>query len=323
MTSADPSPHAPARAAHPLYPVGLVVVAMFSVQFGGAMAVNLIHMVGVLGSVALRLVIAAVVLMLIARPRLRGYHRSDWLTVLAFGVALAAMNVAFFAAIARLPVGVAVTIEFIGPLGLAALLSRHWFDGIAVIVAAAGVVLTSGILTESWDDIDGVGIVLALAAGLSWALYILLSGRTGRRFPGVKGLALAMVVAAVITMPLGLAVDGTAMFEPRAVGLGFVIAMLSSVFPYSLQLFALRHLSARVFGILLSMEPAVAATAGLVVLGQGMMPLQLVGMVLVVLASGAVTLTPKRHREASPQGDAMMPGTATPQGESARGDAPG
>ncbi len=322
MTSADPSPRGATRDAHPLYPVGLVLVAMFSVQFGGAMAVYLIHMVGVLGSVALRLVIAAVVLMLVARPRLRGYERTDWLTVLAFGVALAAMNVAFFGAISRLPVGVAVTIEFIGPLGLAALLSRHWFDGVAVAVAAAGVVLTSGVLTESWDNVDGIGILLALAAGLSWALYILLAGHTGRRFPGVKGLALAMVVAAALTMPAGLIVDGTAMFEPRAVGLGFIIAMLSSVFPYTLQLFALRHLSPRVFGILLSMEPAVAAIAGLVVLGQGMQPLQLVGMVLVVLASSAVTLTPKRHQEATPQGDAMMPGTSTPQGESARGAGP-
>ncbi len=314
MTSADPTSRVLVKPAHPAYPIGLVVVAIFSVQFGGAMAVYLIHLVGVFGSVALRLSIAAVVMVAWTRPSIRGYSRSDWLTVLMFGVALAAMNSAFFAAIARLPVGVAVTIEFIGPLGLAAMLSRHWLDGIAVLVAAAGVVLTSNVLTESWDTVDLVGILLALLAGISWASYILLSGRTGRRFPGAQGLALAMVVAAAITLPVGLAVDGAVLLDLKAVGLGFVIAMLSSVFPYSLELFALRYLNPRVFGILLSLEPAAASIAGLVVLGQSMQSMQLAGMALVVLASTAVTLTPKRRKEARPYEEATLPDSSTPQG---------
>lgn len=316
VSPADPPTRVAVRPAHPAYPVGLVLIAVFSVQFGGAAAVVLIGAVGVLGAVALRLSIAALVMVAATRPRIRGYTRSDWLVVAAFGLSLAAMNTAFYGSIARLPVGVAVTIEFIGPLGLAAALSRRWLDGAAVAVAAAGVLLTSNVLTEPLADIDLVGILLALVAGLCWACYILLSERTGRRFPGAQGVAWAMVVGAAVMLPLGLVPQGTALFEPRVLGLGLAIATLSSALPYSLELISLRYLDPRVFGILLSLEPAAAALAGFLVLGQLLAPLQVGGMALVVLASAAVTVTQRRAAKGSLAGETPPTGPSQATGSS-------
>lgn len=270
-------------------PVVLVLLAVLSVQFGGALAATLLPLVGVTGSVTLRLLLGVVVLLAIARPRIRGYSRSDWLTVIAFGLALAAMNTAFYASLTRLHIGVAVTIEFIGPLLLAAVLSRRLRDALAVLAAGVGVVLISEVATTDWAHVDFVGIGLALLAGAMWAAYIILSGRTGARFPRLDGLTLAMVVAAVAVTPFGIATAGSTLVSTEALTRGFGIALLSSVVPYSLELLALRSLDAQVFGILLSLEPAVAALAGYLVLGQHLVPAQLAGMVLVVLASAAVT----------------------------------
>lgn len=266
----------------------LVLAAVVSVQFGSALAATLVPRIGAAGSVTLRLVIAATVLVLVARPTLRGHTRAAWLTVGAFGLSLGLMNLCFYAALGRLPIGVAVTVEFIGPLTLATVLSRRRRDLLAVLGAAAGVLLISGAVDTRWQSLDGIGLGLALGAGACWAAYIVLSGRTGARFAQLDGLALAMVVAALLVAPLGLLTAGAAMWSPDALWRGAGIALLSSVVPYSLELIALRRLSAQVFGILLSLEPAVAALAGLIVLGQRMRPVQLAGMALVVTASALV-----------------------------------
>lgn len=271
------------------FPVALVLGAVVSVQFGGALAATLIPVVGVAGSVALRLAFAVLVMLAVARPSLRGYSASDWRTVIAFGVALGGMNAAFYASLARLPLGVAVTIEFVGPLVLAAALSRRLRDVFAVAVAALGVVLIAEVARVDWADLDLVGIGLALLAGAAWAAYIVLSGRTGARFPRLDGLAIALVVAAVIVTPFGLLTAGERLVQPDALLKGLGIAVLSSVLPYSLELLALRRLRAKVFGILLSLEPAVAALAGYLVLGQHLRGLQLLGMGCVVAASASVT----------------------------------
>nr|WP_226913391.1 EamA family transporter [Gephyromycinifex aptenodytis] len=271
------------------FPVALVLGAVVSVQFGGALAATLLPVVGVAGSVSLRLIFAVVIMLAIARPRLRGYHRADWATVAAFGVALAGMNAAFYASLTRLPLGVAVTIEFIGPLVLAASTTRRVRDIIAVIVAATGVILIAEIAQVNWAQLDILGILLALLAGAFWAGYIVLSGRAGARFPRLDGLALALVVAAVLVTPFGILTAGDTLLTPEPLIRGLGIAVLSSVLPYSLELVALRRLSAQVFGILLSLEPAVAAIAGFFVLGQRLDPLQLVGMGCVVGASASVT----------------------------------
>ena len=264
----------------------LVLGGIVSVQFGGALAQTLVPVIGAGGAVTLRLLFATVLLLAVARPRWRGHSRQAWLTVGAFGVALGLMNFAFYSSLAYLPIGVAVTIEFIGPLSLAAVLSRRLLDGVAVLAAALGVVLISEALDTPLAELEWTGMLLALAAGGFWAAYIMLSGRTGAMFPRLEGLALAMVVATVLTLPFGLGSvpDWTA--PVLAKGLG--IAVLSSVLPYSLELLALRRLSAKVFGILLSLEPAAAALAGLLVLGQRLSWVQLAGMGLVVAASALV-----------------------------------
>lgn len=270
-------------------PVVLVLLAVVSVQFGGALAATLLPLVGVAGSVALRLGIAAIVLLAVARPRLRGRSRADWGVVVGFGAALAAMNTSFYASLERLPIGVAVTIEFTGPLLLAAALSRRAIDLLAVGFAAVGVVLIAEVATVDWAHLDLIGIGLALLAGACWAGYIVLSGRAGARFEGIEGLALAMGVAALAVGPVGVVTAGEALWHAETLLRGLGIALLSSILPYSLELLALRRLDARVFGTLLSLEPAVAGLAGLVLLGQRLAPIQLVGMALVVAASGAVT----------------------------------
>lgn len=280
----------PTRAGVPRVPAtALVLLAIASVQFGGALAVTLLPVVGVVGSVALRLGIAAVVMLAILRPRVRGYSARDWATVAAFGAALALMNSTFYASLERLPIGIAVTIEFVGPLTLSAVLSRKVRDLVAVAVASAGILLISGIGAGSVDRLDPVGVALALTAGASWAAYILLSARTGARFPQLDGLAIAMVVASLIVTPWGIASAGASLLQADVLLRGAGIALLSSVLPYSLELLALRTMKANVFGVLLSLEPAVAALAGLLVLGQVLTGVQLCGMAAVVLASAAVT----------------------------------
>jgi inner membrane transporter RhtA len=294
----------------------LVIGAVVSVQFGGALAVTLVPRIGVGGSVALRLVVAAAILLAAARPRLRGHDRTSWVTVTAYALSLGLMNLCFYASLARLPIGVVVTVEFIGPLTLATVLSRRRQDLLAVGGAAAGVVLISGALDTEWSRLDLAGLGLALAAGACWAAYIVIAGRTGARFAQLDGLAIAMTIAAVLVAPLGLITAGSRMWAPDALWRGVGVAVLSSVLPYSLELMALRRLSAQVFGILLSLEPAVAAVAGLVVLGQHLRPVQLLGMALVVAASAAVmgSRRPTAVRPADPVGAAPEPAAGQADG---------
>lgn len=274
----------------------LVMAAVVSVQFGGAVAATLVPVIGAAGSVVLRLGIGAVVLLAVARPTLRGHSASAWRTVVLFGLVLGAMNWSFYASLDRLHIGVAVTIEFIGPLTLAAVQSRRVRDLLAVAAAAAGILLISQALTVPWGDLDLIGIGLALLAGTFWAGYIVLSQRTGAAFPGLNGLALAMIVALALVLPFG--IWSVPLWTGDVLTKGAAVAILSSVLPYSLELLALRQLSQRVFGILLSLEPAVAALAGLIVLGQRLTPTQLVGMALVVVASGLVMGAGGRHTPA-------------------------
>ncbi len=265
-----------------------------SVQFGAALAATLVPEIGAGGSVLLRVGMAAILLFAVARPRLRGHDRRAWVTVLAFGVALGLMNWSFYSSLAHLPLSVAVTVEFLGPLVLTTLLSRRLLDFVAVVAAAGGVLLISEALTVPLDDLSWVGLGLAATAGVCWAAYILLSGLTGAAFPALDGLAIAMVVSTLVVLPVGLTGSDLWTTEHLLKGLG--LAVLSSLLPYSLELLALRRLAAAVFGILLSLEPAVAAVAGLVVLDQRLDLVQVAGLALVVLAS-AIVMGLKRPEE--------------------------
>ena len=264
----------------------LVLAAIVSVQFGGALAATLVPQIGAGGSVVLRLSFATVILVALVRPRLRGHSRRAWATVVAFGVALGLMNFSFYASLAYLPIGVAVTVEFIGPLTLAAALSRRLADALSVLLAALGILLISEAFTLPLAELPWRGLLLAAAAGVCWAAYIILSGRTGVAFDRLEGLALAMIVATIVTLPFGITTVGS--WTPEIIAKGLGIALMSSVVPYSLELQALRRMRAHVFGIMLSLEPAVAALAGLIVLGQVLAPVQLAGMALVVVASAIV-----------------------------------
>ena len=260
----------------------LVLGAISSVQFGAALAKTLFDEIGAGGTVFVRVLFAALVLALIWRPRVAGVGRREGLLAVLFGLTLAGMNLAFYSALDRIPLGITVTLEFVGPLGVAVVGSRGALDLLWVGLAADGILLLSDFGTT---DLDGLGVALALFAGCLWAAYILLSARVGQVFPGGSGLALAMVVAAVLLCPVGVADAGADLFVPWILAAGAAVAILSSVIPYSLELEALRRIPPGVFGVLMSLEPAVAALAGFVVLGEELVPRELVAILLVVAAS--------------------------------------
>jgi inner membrane transporter RhtA len=234
----------------------------------------------------LRIVFASVLLLLLWRPTLRGHERRDLWLAGAFGLTLAAMNLTFYEALDHIPLGPTVTLEFIGPLGVAVYGSRRPLDLLWVVLAAAGILLLAA---PGGSGLNSTGVILALVAGGFWAIYILLAARTGQVFPGGTGLALAMGVAAVLILPFGIAQGGSGLFEPEVLAGGFAAAVLSSLIPYSLELEALRRLPAHVFGVLMSTEPAVAALAGLILLGEVLEANEWTGMALVIAASAGAT----------------------------------
>lgn len=260
----------------------LVIGAVASVQTGASLAKSLFDQVGPGGTVLLRVILAAALLGAIWRPSVRGLGRSELGLVLAYGIALAGMNYAFYSALDRIPLGVAVTLEFVGPLGVAVAGSRRALDLLWVALAAAGILLLADLGGGSTDT---TGVLLALLAGGFWAAYILLAARAGAAFPGGAGLALAMYVASAVLLPFGIAEGGSELLSPGVLAVGAGVALLSSAIPYSLELEALRRLPARVFGVLMSLEPGMATLAGFVVLGEVLGAREIAAVCLVVLAS--------------------------------------
>jgi inner membrane transporter RhtA len=267
--------------------VGMVLAAAASLQVGAAFAVGLFDDVGPGGAVFLRLALAAAVLCALWRPPLP--HGRELRLVVAFGVALGLMNWSIYEAMDRIPLGVAVTIEFAGPLAVAVAGSRRPLDGLWIVLAAAGIVLLAD---PGGGSADAAGVLLALLAAACWSAYIVLSKRVGQVFPGGSGLALAMVVGMLVALPAGLHQGAGGLLEPHVLAVGLAVALASSVLPYSLELEALRRLPAAVFGVLMSLEPAVAALAGWVVLDQVLGVRELLAIALVVVASaGAAALS--------------------------------
>jgi inner membrane transporter RhtA len=263
-------------------PTLLVLAGIATVQFGAALAKSLFDEIGPGGTVFLRVLFAAVVLAVIWRPGLGGRSGADWRLILGFGFALVAMNLSFYYALDRIPLGIAVTFEFVGPLGVAVAGSRRPLDLLWVALAAAGILLLSEF---GRADLDALGVGLALLAGAFWAAYILLSVRVGRTFRGGAGLALAMLAGGAMLAPVGIANAGADLLAPGVLLLGLAVAILSSAVPYTLEMEALRRMPAGVFGVLMSLEPAMAALAGFVLLGEGLAGRELVAIALVVAAS--------------------------------------
>jgi inner membrane transporter RhtA len=270
-------------------PTVLVMFSIVSVQLGASIAKSLFVSLGPGGTVFLRIAFAALVLLLLVRPKLRGHDRWGYLVAIVFGLALAGMNLSLYLAIDRIPLGVAVTLEFIGPLGVAVAGSRRMLDLLWVVLAAAGILLLAPLGVLGGTNLDPVGVAFALLAGCLWASYILLSARTGSAFPGGTGLVIALCVGTVVLLPVGIAGAGYALLDPKLLLAGFGVAMLSSAIPFSLELEALRKLPARVFGVLMSLEPAVAALAGLVVLGERLEMRAVAAILLVTVAAAGAS----------------------------------
>jgi inner membrane transporter RhtA len=275
----------------------LVVVAILSVQTGSAIARTLFDDVGAPGVTLLRLGIASVILLLVLRPPLRTWPAASMRAAAVLGVVMACMNLTFYLSLRTVPLGVAVTVEFIGPLTLSLVQTRRWRDLAWAMLAALGVVLLG---VDHTSGIPVTGLLLALTAGMFWAGYILASARVGRLLPGVDGLSMALAVGAVLMFPVGIRGALHVFGHPSWVLAALGVALLSSIIPYGLELTALRRIPTRVFGILMSGEPAAAALAGFVVLGQHLQPRQWVALALVSAASVGVTVA-QREGEVPPQ----------------------
>jgi len=273
-------------------PVVLVVASMCMYASGAAFAKDLFSHATPTVVVWLRLAIGAVLLLAFVRPRLRGRSRQDWLVVVGFGVSLAVMNWSYYQAIDRIPLGLAVLFESTGPLAVAVIGTRRIRDLLWVALAAVGIVL----LSFERGSLTWAGVLFALLAGVGWGAYILLSQQTGGRWEGVEGLAVASVVAALIVTPAALADHVSAVRHPHVLLIGLVVALLASVIPYSFELIALRTLNSSVFGVLMSLEPGIAAIIGWIGLGQQLHVLQWLALVIVIGASVGAT----RARPAPP-----------------------
>ena len=295
--SADTVPVAPPRT-KVVSGAALVLAAVVSVQIGAALAKHLFDRLGAPGVVWLRLTIAALVLVIAWRPwpwrRDRRWSRATLWQVAVFGLVIAAMNTTFYLSLARIPLGIAVTVEFIGPLALAAVLSRRWLDALWVLLALSGILLL--VKTDGHTHLDTVGVLLAAVAGIFWAAYIVLSSKIGERLPGGSGLAAALVISALVTTPSGIAsLSGHLTWPALAAAAG--VALLSSAVPWSLEMEALRRVPAGVFSILMSMEPAVAALSGWALLHEHLLVRQWCGIAVVVVAGAGAAATSTRTRD--------------------------
>ena len=260
----------------------LVLGAAVSVQGGAAIAKLLFPALGPPGVVFLRLLFGSAGLLLVARPRLRGRHRHELMPVVLLGLTLTAMNTAFYESLARVPLGIGVTVEFIGPLALAVVASRRRLDLVWIGIAAVGIVLLSG---GVGGHVSVLGVALAALAGVFWALYIVLGTKVGALWGGTSGLAVAMWVGAAAALPWGVASGGSGLLDAGNLGRGIAVGVFCSALPWSFEIEAMRRLPTHVFGVLTSFEPAVAAASGFFFLGERLHTVQVVAVVLVVVAS--------------------------------------
>lgn len=268
--------------------VPAVLLSIISVQGGAAIAKGLFPVLGAAGTTSVRIGLSALVLLAVVRPRLGQLRAAQWRAVVPYGLALGAMNFLFYCALARIPLGLAVTLEFVGPLGLALVGSRRWVDVVWVVLAGAGIAL---IAPWSGAGLDLLGMGFALAAGAGWAVYIVLGRRTAAVLPGSVAVTVGMLFAALPVVPFGLASGSLLALTPHLLLLGILLAVFSSVLPFTLEMQALKVLPTRTFSVLMSLEPAAAAISGWLLLGEKLTPGQWLAVVLIMAASAGATLT--------------------------------
>lgn len=276
-------------------PPGLVLLAIVAIQLGAAFATNLFPVIGADGAVAVRIIFAAILLLIVSRTGIRQTTRifaQNRMLLLMFGLCLAAMNMFFYQSIARIPLGAAVAIEFIGPLGVAAFNSRRVSHFGWVALAAAGIALLSPL---SGIDLDPIGILFAVLAGTGWALFIILSTRVSSRIPGHDGLAIGMTVAACAMIPFAIPALPAMVNDPLIIFVGIGVALLSTSIPFTLEFEALKKITKRMYGVLVSVEPAVAALIGAVILGERMGIQGMIAVACVVAAAAGITATDKHE----------------------------
>ncbi|WP_291287944.1 DMT family transporter [Flavobacterium sp.] len=272
-------------------PVYAVLLAIISVQCGAAIAKTLFPTIGAAGTASLRIGISAILLLLAYRPNLKAITPKQWKIVLPYGLTLGAMNLVFYTAIERIPIGLAVTLEFIGPLLVAIIGSKRLLDYCWVLLAAIGIVL---IAPWSNDSIDPIGVIFALLAGALWATYIILGGKVSKIMHDGQAVATGMLFGAILILPFGLYENGLANLTPKFLGMGFALALLSSAIPFTLEMKALGQLPPRTFSILMSLEPAAAAVCAYIFLQEHLNFYEILAIVCVVIASVGSTLTAKR-----------------------------
>lgn len=277
-----------------IWPVAMLIVAMCSIQSGASVAQSLFPVIGATGTTSIRLILAALLLLLVMRPWRRPLSRRAWKSTLIYGVSLGVMNLLFYQALRTVPLGIAVALEFTGPLAVAMLSSRRWLDLLWVALAVLGLICLLLLGDSGSGPIDPYGAACALGAGVCWALYILFGQKAGA-INGAQSATLGITIAAVVIAPVGLLDAGTAIFAPEVLPYALAVAILSTALPYTLEMIAMPRLPTQTFGTLMSLEPAVGALSGLLFLGQLLGTLQWLAIGLVIAASIGTTLTIRRR----------------------------
>ena len=270
-----------------LAPVASILVAAFSVQGGAAIAKGILPLIGVAGTAAIRIVLSAIILLAVFRPPVHRFTAAQWRAVVPYGITIGVMNLLFYQALVRIPLGLAVSLEFVGPLAVAIVGSRRALDVVWVVVAMAGIALI--VPFQADGAIDPVGVIFALLTGACWAAYIVLGGRVSQRLDAGAAVTIGMTIAALTITPYAIVDGGIENFALHLLVPCVAIAVLSSALPYALEMNALRLLPGRTFSILMSLEPMIAALCGLVLLGEHLTRAQWVAVALVVIASGGAT----------------------------------
>jgi len=286
------------RVQHPaLTPIAFILVAAFSVQGGAAIAKGIFPYIGVAATATVRIVLSAVILLAVFRPAVHRFTVAQWRAVVPYGITIGVMNLLFYEALVRIPLGLAVALEFVGPLAVAIVGSRRALDVVWVGLAMAGIALIAPFQAD--DAVDPVGVTYALLTGACWAAYIVVGGRVSQRLDAGVAVATGMAVAALVVMPFALVDGGIEKFAPGLLVPCVALAVLSSALPFTLEMKALRLLPGRIFSVFMSLEPVIAALCGLVLLGEQLTRTQWIAVALVVIASAGATASVRRRADPS------------------------